>query len=211
MDNQQEKVFDVMSYCVGVMLGDGHCSMNLDGYPNVQLEMMDEEVVVLFADAIAKQFNFSPNVIKRTRGGTDLWRVSTRRTNVYEFFRDITHFKQFFPEWYFTANEWEQKSLLAGLWDTDGYVTESHHDKYTQLRVGFSNTNYRLVCDTARLLTMLKVRVARIEEIEVQGNRLPQWRIFPNTKDFQAITLPLQCKRKLDRLYRTSENSNAAT
>jgi hypothetical protein len=212
MDNQQEKCIEEMDYVVGVMLGDGLCALS-DMRPLVQLEMMDSEVVELFARAVNQQFGLSHSISYRERGGTKLARYTTRNKECFEFFRDITAHRQFFPEWYFTAPQRQQLSLLAGLWDTDGYVAISagtvKGKAYHQPHVGFSNTSQRLVLDTARLLEMQRVRVS-VLDIPVQGNRRPQWRARPNIDDFLALQLPLQCRRKAERCANLREQRREA-
>jgi hypothetical protein len=204
MVNQQEKL-DALSYCIGAMLGDGWITLNNDGFPQVGIEMLDRECVEFVAASVGAQFECSTNVneVRRSDGRRVMHRWVTRKRPIFEFFRDITAHREYFPEWFFTASRNECASLVAGLMDTDGYVKEDGS-------LGFSGTKQKLVFDTGRLLiTKLHIRCNGPYSLPQQGCRLPQWRIVPNKHDFIEAGIPLLCERKIARL-RTSESSDVA-
>ena len=187
MENQQgnshESALHRLAYTVGFFLGDGSLSSypfispknGVEYYKNdVAFGKPDLEVIEKVRDQIADVFGKSYAIVHRKlKSGLPYFELTAHRRGIFAFFAVNTMMKSQIPALYFSASPAIKKELLTGLFDADGHVAEFIDGTRNTRRwqMGFSNTNRRLVEETASLLQQVGVKVGQISEANKAGYR----------------------------------------
>lgn len=218
MDNQHANLlhpmdehFDAMAYSIGAIWGDGTIGIytqkapngNIYSTPNVRITAMDYDIVNRVCCEVNEYFGKKYKVVEyRNPNGTTMFRsiVSSRIT--YDFFRYFIKNKAFLPDELFRSSRDAQLRFIAGLFDTDGYVSMSKNPRYKlgyQWMMGFSSRHRTLVEDVSKILKKLGVKVGKIRN-DVSPYETLIFSIRPNIRSFIESGGYFHTPRKAKRL-----------
>lgn len=210
MDNQQgnlmcttDKCFEVMAYSIGAMLGDGtvgsyvvKCRDGMTTTHNTALRMMDLECVQRVCDEINSLFDKSYTVVPYFNpNGTKMYQLAIGSGTIYRFFEHYVGEKLLVPDEAFRASRKAKVDFIAGLFDSDGYVT-SHSGYY---RVGFASRHRSFVEDVSRLLQKIGVKVGKIYT-QTSAYNTTMSVIKPNIRSFIESGCYFRIPRKAEKL-----------
>lgn len=211
MDNQHgnvlqimAKYFEPMAYSIGAMTGDGsvkkylrqdaqgklHTAYNASicGMDKECLDRVCYEVDSLFD----KDFRPIPYVGSK---GVQMYRSGFGSRVTYDFFNYFIGDKLYLADEVFRSSKKAQRSFIAGLFDTDGWITYSKG----YYRLGYASRHRTFVEDVARLLMKSGVKVGKINE-DVSGYGTVMYRITPNLRSFIDLGFYFLISRKDDRV-----------
>lgn len=218
----QEQLWSV-AYTMGFFLGDGNlhsytAQKNGKWYPLqcVRFGKPDLDALQRVQDEIANVFGARYALMKRKlKSGIDFHILHAYRRDIFDFFATNTAMKTKIPDAYFTAPDEVKRALIAGLMDSDGYVSHTDTEVSFMWQLGFGNTERELVSGLASLLKSLGVKVGVIGEHQKAEYRL-LYRIRPNVRSFIEAGCNFHCARKKEKLSEClaymlgSETTNAA-
>jgi intein/homing endonuclease len=213
-------------YATGLILGDG----SLSAVPNKNCSTLhkttyfgkiDEDVVIEFKRIVEEYFN-SDCVIKHDPDN-HIFKYSTSKGIVFDFFALNTAHKTKFPDYLNDASKDECLSFLAGLLDSDGFAsftrTPERKDnkgrlqkERDQFRMGFTNT--RFIIEMIDLLDKLGIKYGKIwtnnhqtEHIKGKkiGKQLSRYTIPIKPMSFVEQGGYFRCVRKQSRLIKYLE------
>jgi intein/homing endonuclease len=119
---------------------------------------------------------------------------------VFDFFSINTQFKAIIPQFYFSASDDAKRDLIAGLMDSDGYITRiCNKNKYTQWQIGFAMTKREIVAGAANIMRSLGVKVGKLGEYD-KGNYQSMYGITPNIRSYIDAGCYFHSSRKSSRL-----------
>lgn len=211
MDNQQgnlpynlEQVIEPVAYTLGALLGDGSVGHYISAKEGKQSETyvvtisnMDKECIERVCGEINRFCNTQYDIKEYTNpNNTLMYRLAINNEEIYTFFNYFILNKQFLPDEIFRASRQTRLDFLAGLFDTDGMITQ--HSGY--YRVGYAARLKTLVEDVARLLQKLGVKVGKVYE-QVSGFGTTMYVIKPNIRSFVDAGCYFHIQRKISRLY----------
>jgi len=217
MDNEStissEKYHEQLSltaYSVGCILGDGCFQQYSEKYENgkwysrknIQIAKRDKDVIARVRDEIEKVFGVRYSIFKRcptNKTNSDIYHLRVGRKDVFDFFSINTNYKAKIPEFYFSAKKNIKRELVAGLMDSDGYITVSTIKQYTQYQLGFSMTNRDIVAGIANIMRSLGVKVGKLGEYN-KGQYRTMYGINPNIRSFNDAGCYFHSKRKSGRI-----------
>ena len=217
MDNQQgnllylmDKYVKPMAYSIGALTGDGTVKTHIVKRNNsfatirmVSLSLMDIDCVERVCSEINEFFGKSYRVVKyENPDGTRMYRLAINKKAIYDFFNYFIGEKLFIRDEIFRADREARLDYLAGLFDTDGFVSETKHPgaKYgVSWRVGFASRHRTFVEDVARLLSKIGVKVGKVHEQTSQYDA-KIYVIKPNIRSFVEAGCYFQIPRKAKRL-----------
>lgn len=180
-----EKDFPVDPYTVGLLLGDGGCSIRANGTFTVRLTGLEEDwdtYLVNIPYKIGKLYRDTRSSKVITRG------ICGIKDKVAEIGINTIYYKKAVPREYLFGSIEQRLALLQGLMDTDGTV-------YKTGRVAFTSTSEQLVNDVAYLVRSLGGAAFIHRGSEPKGNRLPYYTVRIQ------INMPIfKLPRKLNRL-----------
>ena len=206
MDNQQGNLFQAMqlgvktmSYSIGAMFGDGTIGVYslASGHimHTVSIRCMDYECIKRVTDEVNRFFNETHKVYTYTNpNGTLMYGVSFHSVHTHAIFHFFVREKLFIPDEIFRADRDSQLDFVAGLFDTDGYVSAG-----VRYRIGFASRHRTFVEDLVRLLSKLGVNVGTIySQISQYGTTM--YVIKPNIKSFIMAGCYFYIPRKFNKL-----------
>ena len=212
MDNQQgnlpynlEQVIEPVAYTIGALLGDGsvkhHMSVNSEGKMSetyaVVIANMDKECVDRVCGEINRFCRTQYNTVDyRNPNGTTMYRLAINNRDIYTFFHYFILDKMLLADEIFRASREARVNFLAGLFDTDGMITQSSG----YYRIGYAARMRTLVEDVARLMQKLGVKVGKIHE-QVSGYGTTMYVIKPNLRSFVDAGCYFYIQRKVNKLY----------
>jgi len=219
MDNQQgnlhimDKYFEVMGYSIGAMMGDGSVKMytfrSQENSPmvtttNTNIRCMDSECVQRVCSEINNLFQKDYKVTSYLNpNSTKIYQCAISDKVIYDFFHYFIREKLHIPDEAFRVSRSSKIDFIAGLFDTDGYVT-SHSGYY---RVGFASRHRTFVEDTVRLLSKLGVKVGKIHT-QVSQYDTTMYIIKPNIRSFIEAGCYFFILRKADKLAKYEGSVN---
>ncbi len=212
MDNQQgnlpyslEQVVEPLAYTVGALLGDGSVKHHV--YKDekgkfcethaVAISNMDKECIERVCGEINRFCDTQYDVKEyKNNNGTTMYRLAINNSDIFTFFHYFIQDKMFLADEIFRMSRQGQLAFLAGLFDTDGMITQSSG----YYRVGYAARIRTLVEDVARLMQKLGVKVGKIHE-QVSGYGTTMYVIKPNIRSFMEAGCYFYIQRKVNRLY----------
>ena len=217
MDNQQGNLMHIMdkyvnsiAYSIGALTGDGTVKKHVVKRNNsfavismVNISAMDIDCVERVCYEINEFFGKSYQIVEyKNPNDTTMFRLAINKKVIFEFFNYFIREKLNISDEIFRANKKARLDYLAGLFDTDGYVSESKNpnSKYgVSWRVGFASRHRTFVEDTNRLLSKIGVKVGKIYEQTSQYDTR-MYVIKPNIRSFIDAGCYFQIPRKAKRL-----------
>ena len=206
MDNQQGNLFQAillgvknMSYSIGAIFGDGTIGVyslaSEQTMHTVSIRCMDYECVKRVNDEVNKFFDESHKVYTYTNpNGTIMYGTSFHSVHTHAIFHYFVREKLFIPDEIFRADRDSQLDFVAGLFDTDGYVSAG-----VRYRVGFASRHRTFVEDLVRLLSKLGVNVGSIySQVSQYGTTI--YVIKPNIRSFIMAGCYFYIPRKFNKL-----------
>lgn len=120
-----EKNLNIPPYILGLWLGDGHSN-------TLALTTMDDEIRDEWLN-YAKLNNLNVRVGDNNSGKAKDYYISGKNKNVLNTFKSYNLINsKHIPEIYLTSSRKQRLELLAGLLDTDGYLSNNHHYDFVQ-------------------------------------------------------------------------------
>lgn len=206
MDNQQgnlsQAIFlgaETMAYSIGAIFGDGSIGVYPSGPNGVQytvvIRNMDYECVRRVKDEVNEFFKEAHKIHTYTNpNGTLMYGVSFHSVHIHALFHYFVREKLLIPDEMFRINRDAQLDFVAGLFDTDGYVSIGVRD-----RVGFASRHRTFVEDLVRLLSKLGVTVGSIySQVSQYGTTI--YVIKPNIRSFVNAGCYFYIPRKSNKL-----------
>lgn len=196
------------AYSVGQVLGDGHIQsyrVQKKGkwYPlqMVRIGTEDRDALERVRDEVEAVFGPKYAIMdyRVLKSGKVFYQVHLYRRDIFDFFAINTAMKTKIPDMYFSAPDAVKKELIAGLLDSDGYVSHRKFANHEQWIVGFANTKRELVEGMAALLKSLGVKVGKIGET-TKGEYRVVYRIAPNIRSFVEAGCYFRVARKAKKL-----------
>lgn len=188
-----------MTYSIGAIFGDG----SVGSYPlssggityTVTIQCMDYEIVERVRNEVDRFFNESHNIMTITKpSGKPSYQVSFHSVYVNALFNYFVKDKHFIPDEVFNLDRDLRLDFIAGLFDTDGYVSVG-----ARYRVGFASRHRTFVEDLARMLKKLGVQVGAIyTQVSQYGTIM--YVIKPNIKSFIESGCYFYCPRKYNKI-----------
>jgi hypothetical protein len=163
------------AYLLGVYLGDG-CVYNHQGYLAFRLNSIDKDFVEAAKVAVEAlsdrktQLN-GPYLDKRFPKAAPHWEFRSGDAKLCEALREETKDKKFIPDWLFTASKDERLAFIAGLMDSEGFVSVKNGRHGATM--GFKSTDLWFD-DFLRLLQSVGIRHGKIG---VEQPREPHYRV----------------------------------
>ena len=212
MDNQQgnlqeimQDFFKHMAYSIGAMTGDGSINQyayvdnrnhkEYTGY-NVQFRCSDKWCVDYVCHEINHVFYKDYKVTSyENPNGTTMYQVVSGNRSLYMFYKYFIMEKLNIPDEAFRSSRDSQLNYIAGLFDTDGYVTESNG----YYRVGFGSRHRTFVEDLSRMMQKLGVKIGKIHE-QISQYNTRMFIIKPNIRSFIESGCHFTIPRKVDKL-----------
>lgn len=201
-------------YMIGAYLGDGWttwCRHPVAGFWNTGISCMDAEIVERFRDELSQAFPkrggglYAINTFK-TKSGTIMYTCSAKNRLAHDVLTDLTVSKTQIPSMIARADKDVALLFIAGLFDTDGGVSEIDNiarginfGKRYVLKLGM--TEPRIVLDAAAILQRFGVKVGPVQ-LDTKGGYRTMYGIQPNIRSFIESGFYLTCKRKAERLER---------
>lgn len=206
MDNQQGNLSQAillgaksMAYSIGAIFGDG----TIGAYPldpsgmqyTVSIRNMDYECVKRVNNEVSDFFKVPHKIYTYTNpNGTVMYGVSFHSIYVHAIFHYFVREKLFIPDEMFKIERESQLDFIAGLFDTDGYVTSKG-----QYRIGFATRHRTFVEDLVRFLSKLGVNVGSIHS-QVSQYGTTMYVIKPNIMSFIKSGCYFYIPRKFNNL-----------
>lgn len=195
MDNQQGKgsndLFQ-LAYTVGFWLCDGHLSAS-GGQYRIGFTKQDEEPLNKCAIELLQVFGRELRVYQYWYPPRlPIYKGQLTSRDVHDWFLSCTHAKTIVPQEFFTAPDEIQRELLAGFLDGDMSVSK----RGPRIRCEFSSTQPAF---PHAVFTLCKKFHIRTGAVLVQAERAA-WRLTIREDDVKKANLPMQSKRKLEKL-----------
>ena len=227
-----DEILRKIAYTIGNFIGDGSISAqarvrkagsvarlkNDKVYVqcSVRFGSLDVESMERVKQEIAEAFNKDHPIFTRTlKSGRNFYCINTCSREVFDFFSINTALKMRIPEYYFTADDDTKRALLAGLMDTDGYISHREEETYSTWRVGFGMNERGIVESAASLLRSLGANVGKIGT-STKGEYRTLHRFQLSAKLYGAAGCYFVAKRKQEKLQacldykQASETRNGA-
>lgn len=212
MDNQHgnlqwqdfmNEYFEPLAYSIGALLGDGSVKTHIckcrEGFQTIHAVVicnMDSDCINRVCLEVNTFFNKKYEIIPYKNGnGTLMYRLAINNSIIYELFHYFIGEKVLLPVEIFRVDRVSKLHFLAGLFDTDGYVSVSKG----YYRVGYAARFKTLVEDVTRLMQKLGVKVGKVHE-QVSGHGTTMYVIKPNIKSFIDAGCYFHIPRKAQRL-----------
>jgi hypothetical protein len=231
IDNTDE-MYRGLAYTVGNLLGDGSLSANTrirkaGSVPrlktdrvyvqcSVRFGSLDIETLERVQSEIEKCFGKKhPIFTRKLKSGRDFHNLTACSREVFDFLAVCTSMKSRIPEWYYTADDETKRSLIAGLMDTDGYISQRDFENYSRWTVGFGMNERPIVEGAASILQSIGAKVGTIGT-STKGAYRSLHRFQVNASAFSDAGCYFVARRKQKKLlacmsYRqASETSNDA-
>jgi hypothetical protein len=167
------------AYSLGFFLGDGNLNAGADGTRQVRFYKPDKEPLERVAREVLEVFGRSYAVAedKSKHVKSDYWRLQLTHPMIFDFFVVNTRYRQEVPHEFFGAASPVQLALLAGLIDSDGFVSIASRggERMQEMRcqMGFSNTNRHLVEQFAELGAAAGIKIQPVRE---SPPRIAHWK-----------------------------------
>lgn len=197
-----------MAYTIGVVLGDGYlqsysAQKNGKWYPLqvVRVGKPDLDTIERVRDQIEAVFGARYAIMPKTlKSGLTFYQLHAYRRDIFEFFATNTALKTKIPEFFFSADADTKREMIAGLMDSDGYISERPDPKgVTRWNIGFSNTKRDLVSGLAALMSSLGVKIGKVCEYQKAEYAL-LYSINPNLRSFTDAGCYFRAERKAKKL-----------
>lgn len=203
ISSQIHEQLDACAYSVGVLLGDGYLSSEVNrkngkAYPQytVCFGQLEREIVERVRDEIDSVFGSRYAIFPRTlNSGKIFHRMHVCRKDIFDFFAVNTLYKQEIPGHYFSTSDDVKRDFIQGLMDADGYVSAREKNGMKWWNVGFANNKISIIRGLASLLQSMGVHVGKIGEYTKAGYRVV-YRINPNIRTFGEKGPFFYCQRK---------------
>lgn len=210
------EVLRQVAYTIGNFLGDGSASAAVrvrkaGSVPrlksdkryvqcSVRFGSLDLETMHRVRDEIEAAFGRKHPVFERTlKSGRPFHCITACSREVFDFFTINTALKSKIPEWYFSADDETKKALIAGLMDTDGYVSQRDAETYSSWTLGFGMNERPIVESLASLLKSVGVQVGKIGET-TKGEYRTLHRITINATSYAKAGCYFVARRKQEKL-----------
>ena len=192
-----------LAYLLGAYLGDGNiwkCQGNHKCY-ETKVVSLDRDVLEYFAECATSQFVCSANVRRCCEG--KYWQVKVSNKSLMYFLEEETGTKKaLLPIGIKSWTREEQVELVAGLMDTDGYISLSKTRLDTpRWTMGFVNSA-DWFWDFRELLQSLGVKCgkATLKRKYRSSAEKDCYQLHINTRSFIDAGLLFRCQRKQERL-----------
>ena len=207
--------FGSLAYAIGAMTGDGSVkAYPVKGYEDsaisrdVHMTCRDADCVQRTCVEINDFFQTSYKISSFVNpNGTIMFGVRPRKTVIYDFFHYFIGDKLTLHEEIFRADKQDKLNFLAGLFDTDGWVTEYNkpNARYgAGWEVGWGAKHVTLVEDVIKLLIGLGVKANKISS-KISGFGTTMYNIRPNVCSFVEAGCYFQIPRKAKQLRHYTE------
>ncbi len=221
-----DEILRKLAYTIGNFIGDGSISAQArirkaGSVPrlksdkvyvqcSVRFGSLDVESMERVKQEIADTFNKQHPIFVRTlKSGRSFYCINTCSREVFDFFSVNTALKMRIPEYYFTADDDTKRALIAGLMDTDGYISHREEETYSTWRVGFGMNERGIVESTASILRSLGANVGKIG-ITTKGEYRSLYRFQLSAKLYGASGCYFVAKRKQEKLLACLAYSQAS-
>lgn len=203
-DNQAGKIrydaFDskIKAYLFGVYLGDGCCSKFTKHY-NFNIVSEDEDVIEKTMQSVNLLFkkNYHLTYIKPNKTNLFRFTVSSNK-QLFEMLRLETDNKTRLPSFVMNSDFETKTELIAGLMDTDGYIS-SGRNKFGQQKfsLGFINSG-KWLDPFISLLQQVGVKVGKktLKKKYRSSKEKDCYQININLRSFVESGLYFNCQRK---------------
>lgn len=204
----REIFLDRLAYSIGFFLGDGclystTVKENGKTYPrNVifvakpDIECI-ERIQAQFEDVWGKRYAISTLTEKTGRKN---YRMTAYQRDIFDFFAVNTAFKTKIPASVFAAEPEIKREVIAGLMDSDGFISKKVNPNGTaRYQLGFECTDREIVGGLAALMQSVGVKVGSIGERQ-RGEYRPSWHISPNIASYQETGCYFYNKRRIERM-----------
>lgn len=196
------------AYSMGFCLGDGYLqtySAQKGGkWYALQVMRMGkpdrdvlERVQAEIEDVFGVKYAITPRILA---SGLQFYQLHAYRRDIFDFFAINTAMKTAIPEPYFSAPDNIKRDLVAGLMDSDGWI--SHRlmgENSERWDLGFGSTKRDLVAGLAAIMRSVGVKVGTMGEYKKDDYRL-FYRIHPNVRSFVESGCYFHSARKAQKL-----------
>lgn len=192
-----------LAYSMGAFLGDGNFRYRPE-YRAAELQIwkQDREVAEEVLKEVNAVFKVNYEVQEREDHGVKLYAARIGKLRIGAVFALATNWRNEVPREFFSASRDVKVRLIAGLMDTDGYVSygaTASGSGGPRWLLGFANTNLGLVQSLASMLQSLGVKVGAVITQPRKGY-VDYYHIRPNMRSFTDAGLYFLSKRKQGRL-----------
>lgn len=195
-----------LAYSIGFFLGDGTVGASVwQGKTMLRVRWFtdDREPLDRIADELEKVFGrrYAVAVDKSKHVKVPYHRLQATCREIYDFFLSNTEARNRVPPELFDAPEQARRDLLAGMLDSDGYVSViQRKDRPVgrmRCQVGFTNSNRRLVEEFTSIAVSLGVKCGQIcESHPTRKDWRTMYTVHPNILSMLAAGLYFQVARK---------------
>ena len=225
-------LLDGLAYTIGNLLGDGSLSASArirkaGSIPRLKEDKTYVQCTARFGsldieslERVQRELDDCfgrkhPIFERKLKSGRPFFNLTTCSREVFDFFSINTALKTKIPEWYFTASDKTKRSLIAGLMDTDGYISQREFDTYSRWSVGFGMNERGIVESATSLIHSLGAHPGKIGTT-TKGEYRSLYRFQINAIEYAKAGCYFVAKRKQQKLQacldykQASETSNGA-
>lgn len=186
------------AYLFGAYLGDGYCGKFKKHY-HFRIVSEDEDVIERTKQIVNFLFNKNYHLISIKPNKTSLYSFTVASNkNLFEMLISETSYKTRLPEFVMNSDQKTKAEFVAGLMDTDGYIS-SCKNKFEQQRfsLGFINSG-KWLGQFIALLQSLGVKVGKktLKRKYRSVNEKDCYQININLRSFIEAGLYFNCRRK---------------
>lgn len=154
-----------MAYLTGVFLGDGCVTTETDIYGNVspvfRLNTIDEDFCLatkaVLEDLAERKVSYLKHRVSKKPTASDNYALRCADPDICQFLEVETAGKTKLPDWIFRAKHEHKLAFIAGLMDSEGYVSQGSGGRY----MGFKSTDPWFY-DFIRLLNSAGIQVGKV-------------------------------------------------
>lgn len=197
------KITKDYAYIIGVFLGDGSIGTDKRTFC---LQSIDKDFCETTEKSILKMTYSTPRIVQMNRLTTAkriVWGLYLTDVSLCKQLKEITKNRTELPEYVYTWSDENKKALIAGLLDSEGYVSKgkihySGEHEVCNLTIGIGACD-KWLKQLYTLCSMMGIKVGSITTEQLSYNK-EFYRFIFNKKSFISSGLYFTIKRKQERI-----------